>query len=80
MKFFRIFPEMWASTIWPFGSFTRNIVPGKTSTTTPSLGMQSSFAIGIFLYHTPCTRATRAACILLLVRLLCDGILTMHES
>lgn len=35
MKFFRILPEMWARTWWPFGSRTRNIVPGKTWLTVP---------------------------------------------
>ncbi len=45
---------MCASTTWPFGSFTRNIVPGSTSTTTPSLSIESFLAtIEDALLHDP---------------------------
>jgi len=44
MKFLRILPEICPSTICPFDNFSRNIVPGKTSTTTPSVTMDSSLA------------------------------------
>jgi len=44
MKFLRILPEMWASTSWPFGRATRNIVPGKTWVTEPVSSIGSSFA------------------------------------
>ena len=46
MKFLRILPEICASTICPFDSFSRNIVPGKTSTTIPSVTIDSSFGTG----------------------------------
>ena len=44
MKFFRILPEMWASTSWPLGRATRNIVPGSTCVTVPMSSIGSSFA------------------------------------
>src|SRR5437667_6810100 len=44
MKCIRILPEMWASTLWPFSSSTRNIAFGSGSTTVPSTWMPSSFA------------------------------------
>src|SRR5262245_31032501 len=44
MKCMRILPEMWASTWWPFSSFTRNIALGRGSTTVPSTWTPSSFA------------------------------------
>src|ERR1051325_11265836 len=34
---------MWPSTSWPLSSFTRNIVLGKASVTSPSTSMVSSF-------------------------------------
>ena len=42
----RIFPEMWASTLWPFSSSTRNIAFGRGSMTTPSSKIASSFGFG----------------------------------
>ena len=45
MKCFRIFPEMCASTSAPFCSWTRNMVPGSTSLTTPCVLMASSLPI-----------------------------------
>ena len=44
MKFLRILPEMWASTSWPLGSATRNMVPGKTWVTVPVNSIGSSLA------------------------------------
>jgi hypothetical protein len=46
MKFFRILPEICPSTMCPLDNFSRNIVPGKTSTTTPSVTIDSSLATG----------------------------------
>src|SRR5215470_5210563 len=45
MKFMRIFPETWASTLWPFSSSTRNIAFGSGSTTVPSTSIASSFGM-----------------------------------
>src|SRR5882724_12561736 len=46
MKCFLIFPEIWARTLrWPARS-TRNIVPGNTWVTVPSVTICSSFGIG----------------------------------
>src|SRR4030095_628223 len=42
MKCMRIFPEMWASTLWPFSSSTRNIAFGSGSITVPSTWTPSS--------------------------------------
>src|SRR5438094_1792374 len=45
IKCLRILPEIWASTFrWPARS-TRNIVPGKTWVTVPSITICSSFGI-----------------------------------
>jgi len=53
MKCLRIFPEMCARTLrWP-GRSTRNIVPGKTCVTVPSVMICSSFAIARRIY-APC--------------------------
>src|SRR6476659_7650541 len=41
----RIFPEMWASTLWPFSSSTRNIALGNGSTTVPSTRIVSSLGL-----------------------------------
>src|SRR6266446_6008571 len=38
----RIFPEMCASTLWPFSSSTRNMAFGSGSTTVPSTRIASS--------------------------------------
>src|SRR5436190_20326952 len=43
----RIFPEMWASTLCPFSSWTRNIALGSGSTTVPSSTIASSLGFGI---------------------------------
>ncbi len=48
MKFLRILPEIWASTSWPFGKATRNIVPGSTCVTLPVNSIGSSFATQIY--------------------------------
>src|SRR5918993_4506286 len=40
----RILPEMWASTLCPLSSSTRNCVLGKASVTVPSTSMTSSLA------------------------------------
>jgi hypothetical protein len=45
MKFFRIFPLIWARTFWPLGSVTRNMVFGKTSVIVPWITSGSSFGI-----------------------------------
>src|SRR5205814_908464 len=42
----RIFPEMWASTLWPFSSSTRNMALGRGSTTVPSSTIASSLGLG----------------------------------
>ena len=41
-----IFPELWASTLWPFSSSTRNIAFGSGSTTVPSSTIASSLGLG----------------------------------
>ena len=45
MKFFRIFPEAWASTSCLFGNSTRNTALGSASSTSPSTSIASFFAI-----------------------------------
>ena len=45
MKFMRILPDTWASTLWPFSSSTRNIALGSGSTTVPSTSIASSLAM-----------------------------------
>src|SRR5437667_3138313 len=42
----RILPEMWASTLWPFSSSTRNMALGSGSTTVPSSTIASSLGLG----------------------------------
>src|SRR5438552_8992040 len=42
----RIFPEMWASTLWPFSSSTRNMAFGNGSITVPSRTIASSLGLG----------------------------------
>src|SRR4029079_13121384 len=42
----RIFPEMWASTLWPFSSSTRNMAFGNGSMTVPSRTIASSLGLG----------------------------------
>src|SRR4051812_12195037 len=43
MKCFRILPEIWARTLRFPGNSTRNIVPGNTCVTVPSVTICSSF-------------------------------------
>src|SRR4026209_1792411 len=59
MKFIRSFPEIWASTRWPFSSSTANIVFGSGSTTVPSTSIASRLATGAggSLSHTECRPA-----------------------
>src|SRR3970040_2831508 len=45
MKCIRIFPEMWASPLWPVSSSTRNRAFGRGSTTVPSTSIASSFLV-----------------------------------
>ena len=45
MKFFRIFPEMWARTLCPFSSSARNIALGRASKTVAVTSIASSLAI-----------------------------------
>src|SRR5690348_7096120 len=47
MKFIRILPDTWASTLCPFSSSTRNIALGSGSTTVPSTSIASSLAMGV---------------------------------
>ena len=44
----RSLPEMWASTMWPLSSWTRNIVPGRTVTILPStsIALPSDMVVG----------------------------------
>src|SRR3954471_6741199 len=42
----RIFPEMWASTLWPFSSSTLNMAFGSGSMTVPSRTIASSLGLG----------------------------------
>src|SRR5947207_5028840 len=42
----RILPEMWASTLWPFSSSTRNMAFGNGSITVPSRTIASSLGLG----------------------------------
>src|ERR671910_1164264 len=42
----RIFPEMWARTLWPFSSSTRNMALGRGSMTVPSSTIASSLGFG----------------------------------
>src|SRR5438067_11637341 len=44
----RIFPEMCASTLCPFSSWTRNMALGSGSTTVPSSTIASSLGFGIW--------------------------------
>src|SRR5919106_6031483 len=44
MKFWRSFPEMWASTSCPFSSRTLNMALGRGVTTSPSTSIASFFA------------------------------------
>src|SRR3546814_18257211 len=37
-----------ATTMWPFSSFTRNVVLGSVSRITPAISMWSSFAIRLY--------------------------------
>ena len=46
MRCIRIFPELWASTLWPFSSSTRNMAFGSGSTTVPSSTIASSLGFG----------------------------------
>src|SRR5215813_1999324 len=45
MKFIRILPDTWASTLWPLSSSTRNMALGSGSTTVPSTSIASSLAM-----------------------------------
>src|SRR5215470_12422644 len=45
MKFMRILPDTWASTLWPLSSSTRNMALGSGSTTVPSTSIASSLAM-----------------------------------
>src|SRR5512147_181106 len=47
MKCMRILPEMWARTLWPVSSSTRNMALGSGSSTVPSTSMASSLAIDL---------------------------------
>ena len=49
MKFLRILPEICASTSWPLGRATRNIVPGSTCVTEPVNSIGSSFGTPAYL-------------------------------
>jgi hypothetical protein len=51
MKFLRILPEICASTSWPLGSATRNIVPGSTWVTFPLNSIGSSLATYVSLNY-----------------------------
>src|SRR5262245_17335062 len=42
----RIFPEMWANTLWPFSSSTLNMALGRGSITVPSRTIASSLGLG----------------------------------
>src|SRR6185437_5700434 len=53
MKFLRTFPEICARTSCPFGSDTRNIVPGSTCVTVPVSSIGSSFATRIISCRKP---------------------------
>src|SRR3972149_3492102 len=53
MKFMRIFPEMWARTLWPVSSWTRNMALGSGSTTVPSTSMASSRLAGSGPFWAP---------------------------
>ena len=49
MKFFRIFPDIWARSSWPFSRRTVYMVAGKTFTTVPSASIASFLGINISL-------------------------------
>ena len=49
MKFFRIFPEIWARTLCLFSSSTRNMAFGSDSITVAITSIASSLAIERFL-------------------------------
>jgi len=55
-KFFRILPEMWASTSCPLGNATRNIVPGNTCVTVPPSSIGSSLAKQVNVKYLPARR------------------------
>src|SRR3954447_19807152 len=52
----RIFPEMWARTLCPFSSSTRNIALGSGSTTVPSTRIVSSLGLAT-VHHRGSGRA-----------------------
>src|SRR3546814_12821685 len=45
----RIRPEVWARTLWPLSSVTRNIAFGRISATVPSISISSSLAIHVLV-------------------------------
>src|SRR6266851_3612122 len=47
----RIFPEMWASTLCPFSSSTRNMAFGSGSVTVPSTRIMSSLGLTRTSHH-----------------------------
>src|SRR3546814_5102727 len=50
---------MWANTLWPFSSSTRNIAFGRGASTVPSrtiassLGLASFVLLGVFVWRAP---------------------------
>src|SRR3954454_19333923 len=57
----RIFPEMCASTLWPFSSSTRNMALGSGSTTVPSTRIVSSLGLARTLHLLHAGRAEMRA-------------------
>src|SRR5512140_3110114 len=53
MKFIRIFPEIWARTLWPLSRLTLNIAFGSVSVITPSTLMGPCFAISASTLNLP---------------------------
>src|SRR6188472_977304 len=47
----RIFPDIWANTLCPFSSSTRNMALGSGSTTVPSTRIVSSLGLARRVHH-----------------------------
>jgi hypothetical protein len=53
MRWVRILPERWASTLWPWSSWTRNVPLGSASATVPSRTKVSSLPLVIVATQFP---------------------------
>src|SRR5512142_2332293 len=60
MRCFRILPDMYATTLCPFSSPTRNRVSGITSSTMPTISIVSSLAKRTFTAFRACVSDSRS--------------------